>query len=138
MGRRAEDTHRRRPGRHQLDPGRQGSATYRVRRTITFRSATRNPESFEITGELSTKDRTHPVTAHAKGNGDALVRSWATVTQSTWRIKPYTAFLGALRLADDVRIEFHVARLQSAHGTRQPHRPGRMPRGRSCGADGHG
>lgn len=31
--------------------------------------------------------------------------------QSAWAIKPYTAFLGALRLADEVRVEFEVARL---------------------------
>jgi polyisoprenoid-binding protein YceI len=88
--------------------------------TITFRSTrvTGTPQSFEITGELSIKGRTHPVTVHGKGNGDGLVRGWATVTQSTWGIKPYTAFLGALRLADDIRVEIDVARLEPANGTR--------------------
>ncbi|WP_225859604.1 YceI family protein [Streptomyces albicerus] len=88
--------------------------------TITFRSTriTGTPQSFEITGELSIKGRTHPVTVHGKGNGDGLLRGWATVTQSTWGIKPYTAFLGALRLADDVRVEIDVARLEPANGTR--------------------
>ncbi|MEU3090314.1 YceI family protein [Streptomyces massasporeus] len=51
---------------------------------------------------------------HGEGNGDGLLRGWATITQSAWGIKPYTAFLGALRLADEVRIEFEVARLESA------------------------
>ncbi|WP_086731110.1 YceI family protein [Streptomyces carpinensis] len=84
---------------------------------ITFRSTgiAGTAQSFEITGELTIKDRTHPVTVHGKGNGDGLVRGWATVTQSTWGIKPYTAFLGALRLADDVRVEFDVARLEPAN-----------------------
>ncbi|MEV5012054.1 YceI family protein [Streptomyces sp. NPDC055692] len=86
--------------------------------TITFRSTgiTGTPQSFEVYGELTIKGRTHPVTVHGKGNGDGLVRGWATLTQSTWGIKPYTAFLGALRLADDVRMEFDVARLKPANG----------------------
>lgn len=87
---------------------------------ITFRSTriTGTPESFEITGELTIKDRTHPVTVHGKSKGDGPVRGWATIPQSTWGIKPYTAFLGALRLADDVRVEFDVARLEPVNGTR--------------------
>ncbi|KUO14981.1 YceI family protein [Streptomyces dysideae] len=82
--------------------------------TITFRSTriTGTPNSFEITGDLTIKGRTHPATVHGKGNGDGLLRGWATITQSTWGIKPYTAFLGALRLADEVRVEFEVARLE--------------------------
>lgn len=83
--------------------------------TITFRSTgiVGTPESFEITGDLTIKGRTHPVTVHGKAK-DRLLRGWATVTQSTWGIKPYTAFLGALRLADEVRVEFEVARLERA------------------------
>ncbi|MGW9032698.1 YceI family protein [Streptomyces sp. NPDC055722] len=83
--------------------------------TITFRSTriTGTPQSFEIIGELTIKGQTHPVTVHGEGNGDSLLRGWATVTQSIWGIKPYTAFLGALRLADDVRVEFEAARLTS-------------------------
>lgn len=81
--------------------------------TITFRSTriTGTPQSFEITGDLTIKGRTHRATVHGKGNGDGLLRGWATVTQSAWGIKPYTAFLGALRLADEIRVEFEVARL---------------------------
>ncbi|MDX2693640.1 YceI family protein [Streptomyces ipomoeae] len=84
--------------------------------TITFRSTgiTGTPQSFEITGDLTIKGRTHPVTVHGKGNGGTLLRGWASVTQSTWGIKPYTAFMGALRLADEVRVEFDVARLERA------------------------
>ncbi|MGW0633497.1 YceI family protein [Streptomyces sp. NPDC002758] len=86
--------------------------------TITFRSTwiTGTPQVFEIAGELTIKGRTHPVTVHGKGNGDGLLRGWATVTQSTWGIKPYTAFLGALRLTDDVRVEFDMVRLEPANG----------------------
>ncbi|WP_433455650.1 YceI family protein [Streptomyces sp. CA-142005] len=81
---------------------------------ITFRSTsiTGTPESFEITGDLTIKDRTHPVIVHGGSDGDGMVCGWATVTQSTWGIKPYSAFLGALKLADDIRIEFAVTKLE--------------------------
>jgi polyisoprenoid-binding protein YceI len=86
--------------------------------TITFRSTgiTGTPESFDITGDLTIKGRTHPVTVHANSDGDGQLRGWATVTQSTWGIKPYAAFLGALRLADDVRAEFEVTALEPVPG----------------------
>jgi polyisoprenoid-binding protein YceI len=86
--------------------------------TITFRSTriTGTPQSFDVTGDLTIKGRTHPVTVHGKGNGDGLLHGWVTVTQSIWGIKPYTAFLGALRLADEVRVEFEVVRLEPADG----------------------
>ncbi|MDO0911265.1 YceI family protein [Streptomyces sp. DT2A-34] len=94
--------------------------------TITFRSTriTGTPLSFEITGELTIKGRTHPVTVHGKGSDAGPLHGWATVTQSAWGIKPYTAFLGALRLADDVRVEFEAARLEPADGTDLPPRAG--------------
>lgn len=91
---------------------------------ITFRSTdiTGTPRSFEITGGLTLKGRTHPVTMHGTSDSGGHLRGWATITQSTWGIKPYTAFLGALRLADEVRIEFEVTGLEPAPG------PEREPR----------
>ncbi|MGC9542515.1 YceI family protein [Streptomyces sp. UG1] len=96
--------------------------------TITFRSTgiTGTPQSFEITGELTIKGQTHWVTVQGKGSDAGPLRGWATVTQSTWGIKPYTAFLGALRLADDVRVEFEVARLEPADGPGLPPHAGQV------------
>ncbi|MDF3143799.1 MULTISPECIES: YceI family protein [unclassified Streptomyces] len=96
--------------------------------TIAFRSTriTGTPQTFEITGELIIKGRTHPVTVHGKESDAGPLRGWATVTQSAWGIKPYTAFLGALRLADDVRVEFEAARLEPADGTALPPRAGQV------------
>lgn len=87
--------------------------------TITFRSTsiTGTFASFEITGDLTLKGRTRPVTVHGGGDGDGMVCGWATVTQSAFGIKPYSAFLGALRLADDVRIEYAVTRLEPLPGS---------------------
>lgn len=89
--------------------------------TITFRSTsiTGTPESFEIIGNLAIKGRSHPVTVHGGGDGDGMVRGWATVTQSAWGIKPYSAFMGALKVADEVRIEYEVTRLEPLPGPGQ-------------------
>ncbi|GAA3771156.1 YceI family protein [Streptomyces chiangmaiensis] len=86
--------------------------------TITFRSTniTGTLQSFEITGDLTVKGQTHPVTVHGAGDGDGMVRGWATLTQSTWGIKPYTAFLGTLKLADEIRIEYQVTKLDPLAG----------------------
>lgn len=91
--------------------------------TIAFRSTsiTGTPGSFEITGDLTIKGQSHPVTVHGGSDGDGMVCGWASLTQSTWRIKPYSAFLGALKIADDVRIEYAVTELQPLPG------PGQAP-----------
>ncbi|HEX5569489.1 MAG TPA: YceI family protein [Streptomyces sp.] len=88
---------------------------------ITFRSTgvTGTPRSFEITGDLTLKGQTHQVTVHGSSEDDGLVRGWATVAQSAWGIKPYSAFLGALRLADEVRIEYEVAGFEPVPGPGQ-------------------
>jgi hypothetical protein len=51
--------------------------------------------------------RTKPVRVRAELDGDRL-RGSATVQQTRWGIKPYSAFFGALRLADEVEIEFDL------------------------------
>ena len=77
---------------------------------ITFSSQqiTGTPASFGITGDLSIMGRTHPVQVQAAIAG-GRIQGNATVTQTAWGIKPYSAFAGALRLADDVRVEFDLA-----------------------------
>jgi polyisoprenoid-binding protein YceI len=77
---------------------------------ITFRSTNvaGSPESFTIEGELTIMDRTRPVTVRGQISGDR-VTGRATVVQSQWGIKPYSALLGALRLADQVEVEFDLA-----------------------------
>ncbi|GLZ14419.1 hypothetical protein Acsp04_46540 [Actinomadura sp. NBRC 104425] len=76
---------------------------------ITFRS-TRvggTPERFTVEGELTVAGRTEPLTVTAAADGDRLTGE-ATVKQTRWGIKPYSAFFGALKLADDVRISFDL------------------------------
>ncbi|MFB4312177.1 YceI family protein [Actinomadura sp. GTD37] len=60
-----------------------------------------------VEGDLTIMGRTKPVRI-AAALEDGRVRGSVTVTQTRWGIKPYTAFFGALRLADDVEVEFDL------------------------------
>jgi len=66
---------------------------------------TGSAESATVEGDLTIRGRTAPVTASAELSDDR-VRGSATVAQTRWGIRPYTAFLGALKVADDVVVEF--------------------------------
>lgn len=74
--------------------------------TITFRSTqvSGSMESFVAEGDLTIMETTRPVTVRGTVDDDGRVRGAATVTQTAWGIKPYTAFFGALKLADDVTV----------------------------------
>lgn len=75
--------------------------------TITFTSTgiSGSAESLEIAGELTVMDRTGPLVATATVTPDGHVTGSATVVQTRWGITPYSAFFGALKLADEVRVE---------------------------------
>jgi polyisoprenoid-binding protein YceI len=77
---------------------------------ITFRSTDveGTPESFTIGGDLTIMGETQPVTVRGQAAADRL-SGGATVVQSRWGIKPYSALFGALKLADPVEIEFDLA-----------------------------
>lgn len=75
--------------------------------TITFRSASVDgtQDALTVDGELAIMGTSHPVTVRGSVGNDGRLRAIATVQQSHWGIKPYSAFFGALKLADDVAIE---------------------------------
>ena len=77
---------------------------------IRFNSTnvTGSAESATVEGDLTIRGETNPVTVSAELTGDR-VRGSATVAQTRFGIKPYTAFLGALKLADEVGVEFDAA-----------------------------
>jgi polyisoprenoid-binding protein YceI len=78
--------------------------------TITFRSrrVDGSAGSFTLDGELTIMGITRPVTVQGDVT-DGRVVARATVVQSRWGIRPYSAFLGALRLRDEVKVDFDVA-----------------------------
>lgn len=77
--------------------------------TITFASTsvTADGESFRVDGDLTIVGVTHPVAVHGR-LADGRAHGGATVTQSRWGIRPYSAFLGALKLKDEVEVEFDI------------------------------
>jgi polyisoprenoid-binding protein YceI len=78
--------------------------------TITFRSRRVDGSvgSFTLDGELTIMGITRPVTVQG-GVTDGRVVGGATVVQSRWGIRPYSALFGALRLRDEVKVDFDVA-----------------------------
>jgi polyisoprenoid-binding protein YceI len=61
-----------------------------------------------VEGGLTIRTATHPVLVRGsidESSGKPQLRATAQVVQSEWGIKPYSAFLGALKLRDAVDID---------------------------------
>jgi polyisoprenoid-binding protein YceI len=82
-----------------LHPDRHPAITFRSRRVEG------TAESFTIDGDLTITGVTQPVTVHGRLAG-GRVQGWATIVQTRWGIRPYVGFFGALKLSDEVRVEF--------------------------------
>jgi polyisoprenoid-binding protein YceI len=78
--------------------------------TITLRSTRVDGSagSFTLEGELTIMGVPQPVTVQGRVT-DGRVAGRATVVQSRWGIRPYSAFFGALKLSDEVKVDFDVA-----------------------------
>jgi polyisoprenoid-binding protein YceI len=85
--------------------------------TIRFSSTsvTRAAESVTVEGDLTIRGQTEPVRISAELIDDR-VRGSATVAQTRWGIRPYSAFLGALKLADEVEVEFDAGLVPTSGG----------------------
>ncbi|MQY04233.1 YceI family protein [Actinomadura macrotermitis] len=75
---------------------------------IVFRSTGADRAAGEVAGELTIMGRSEPLAVRANAE-HGRVRGGATVRQTRWGVKPYSAFLGALKLADDVEVTFDLA-----------------------------
>lgn len=86
---------------------------------ISFRSTTVSgtPDEFTIDGELTLHGQTHPLQlrgAIADTDAGPHAKGRATIRQSQWGVTPYKGFFGALKVADDVGLEFDVTLTASA------------------------
>jgi polyisoprenoid-binding protein YceI len=61
-----------------------------------------------IRGELTLADTTRPAAFDVAVSGDGRVAATLPVTQTEWGIKPYKAFMGALKVRDTVEIVLDV------------------------------
>jgi polyisoprenoid-binding protein YceI len=77
--------------------------------TITFASTrvSGSPESFGIEGNLTVVGVSQLVTVDGRLT-DGRAQGSATIVQSRWGIRPYSAFFGALKLRDQVEVEFDI------------------------------
>jgi len=66
-----------------------------------------------VDGELELAGERHPITAELTTAEDGRLTGTATVKQSDWGMKPYSALFGALKVADDVRVEIDAGLPQS-------------------------
>ena len=77
-----------------------------LRHDIAFRSAAieRDGNELRVRGDLTLRGTSRPV-AFDLAVADGRVRGTAVVKQTEWGMKPYTALFGALKVADEVRVE---------------------------------
>jgi polyisoprenoid-binding protein YceI len=72
------------------------------RRDITFRSTAVHGDRIE--GELTLAGTTRPLALELAVGDDGAVRGSATITQSDWGMKPYSALFGTLKVLDEVEV----------------------------------
>jgi polyisoprenoid-binding protein YceI len=84
------------------------------RQDVSFRStrAEETADGLSVTGDLTLRGTTRPI-AFDLDLRDGRVRGTAVVKQTDWGMKPYTALFGALKVADEVRVEIDAALGQS-------------------------
>ena len=71
-------------------------------RDIAYRSIT--IDGSRVEGELTLGDRARALALELEVTGDGAVSARATVTQSDWGMKPYSALFGTLKVLDEVEI----------------------------------
>ncbi len=74
---------------------------------IEFRSTAVRPDGggrYHVTGDLKLSGSTNLIAFDVQLGDGGQVTGSATVTQTQWGMKPYTALFGALRVADEVNI----------------------------------
>jgi polyisoprenoid-binding protein YceI len=76
------------------------------RNDIRFRSTDvqRTDGGLAVRGDLTLVGTTRPIAFDLALTGDRVTGT-AVVTQTAWGIKPYSALFGALKVADEVRVE---------------------------------
>ena len=84
------------------------------RQDISFRSTRveATADGLSVTGDLTLRGTTRPV-AFDLDVAEGRVRGAAVVKQTDWGMKPYTALFGALKVADEVRVEIDAQLAQS-------------------------
>jgi YceI-like protein len=86
------------------------SATFASSRVIPSGSVPSGsaPSGGAIEGTVTLNGKTQPARLQVTAPGNGQYRGSATVAQTGFGIKPYSGFFGALKLKDEVTLEFQV------------------------------
>lgn len=76
--------------------------------SATFASSRVIPSGGAVEGTVTLNGKTQPARLQVTAPGDGQYRGSATVAQTGFGIKPYSGFFGALKLKDEVTLEFQV------------------------------
>jgi YceI-like domain len=71
---------------------------------IEFRSTA--VEGRRVEGELELAGQRHPISFQLTGDEDGRLTGSATVKQTDWGMKPYSALFGTLKVADEIEVAF--------------------------------
>jgi polyisoprenoid-binding protein YceI len=74
---------------------------------IAFRSTSVDGDAngrLSVQGELTLSGTTQPITFDLALGDDRTISASATITQSNWGMKPYSALFGTLKVNDDVEV----------------------------------
>ena len=76
--------------------------------TATFASSRIIPSPPAIEGTVTLNGKSQPARLQLTESGSGRYRGSATLAQTGFGIKPYTGFFGALKLRDEVVVEFEL------------------------------
>jgi polyisoprenoid-binding protein YceI len=88
--------------RRLLDSDRQPQAMFRSTRVVAGEGGG------TIEGDLTLRGSTRPLTIEVTDSGGGHYHGTTSVLQTEFGIKPYVAFLGALKVADQVAVEVEL------------------------------
>ncbi|MGH9131340.1 MAG: YceI family protein [Acidimicrobiales bacterium] len=84
----------------------------RTNSTMTFESSSvsaNGTDSAKVDGTLTVVGKSGPASVNVTIDDSGRAKAKATITQSNFGIKPFSAMMGALKLADDVGLEVDAA-----------------------------
>ncbi len=82
------------------------------KKAIEFRSTSVTPNDdgtgLSVQGDLTLLGNTNQVDFTLTADGDGNLTGSATIDQTNWKIKPYSALFGALKVTEEVEIEIEA------------------------------
>ncbi len=97
--------------------GQAAQASFASSRVIPSASASGSSLSGAIEGTLALRGTSRPLRLQVTSPGPGHFRGSATVRQTDFGITPYSGFLGALKLKDEVAVEFDIRLKEIQNGS---------------------